>query len=390
MTVKVFISAGEASGDLHGSHLVRALINRDADTQVVCLGGPLLREAGAHVLVENRDLAVVGVSEVLGSAQTIYKAWKKIRSHILVSRPDVVVLIDFPDFNFLLGRLAKRLGTRVVYYIGPQIWAWRSGRAKSLTKFVDEMAVILPFEPGFYESYKIKVHYVGHPLLDAAEKAISREEASDRYRPENNARLVGLLPGSRHSEIHALLHLLLESASKLKNALPDIAFLLPVAPTMDARSISEEAARYNLPVRLVIGDTYGAIRACDLIIAASGTVTLEAAILGTPMIIVYRVSALSYLVGRRLIKLKHVGLPNLIAGREIVPELLQEQASSERIANEALTFLNYSGKLDLQRQELAMIRRALGSPGVADRVARLILRLSVAEPPATEHLRGSS
>jgi lipid-A-disaccharide synthase len=372
---KIFLSAGEASGDLHGSHLVRALMNREPEAHVACLGGRLLRQAGAELLVDNSELAVVGLSEVLGRLKVIYGAWCKIKRYLEREKPDTIVLIDYPDFNFFLARLASKLGIKVFYYISPQVWAWRSGRVRTLKRLADTMAVILPFEQAFYEQHGMGVHYVGHPLLDVLSDAPSHEEAKIRYRQGRTGPVVGLLPGSRHSEIASLLPPLLGAASILMRRIPNLSFLLPVASTLDAGLISGMAAERDVPVQVVSNDTHGVIRACDLVIAASGTVTMETAILGTPMIIIYKVSGISYHLGRSLIRVKHVGMPNVIAGRQIVPELLQDDATPERIAEEALTFLKNPDRLDRQRRELALLSDCLGEPGVADRVAQLVLEL---------------
>lgn len=372
--VNIFLSAGETSGDLHGSYLVRALQARQAGVRVTCLGGPLLHQAGARVLVDNRDLAVVGLFEVLNHAKVVYNAWQRIKAHILQDRPHLMILIDFPDFNMRLARLARRLGVRVFYYISPQVWAWRAGRVHALKRLVDQMAVILPFESDFYSRYGMKTHYVGHPLLDVLKEVPSTEASRSRYRPGHSGSVVGLLPGSRLGEIRSLLSTLLETAAVLSRQMPELSFLLPVAANLPAEEIAAQAAQWHLPLQIVRGDTHGAIRAADLLLTTSGTVTLEAAILGTPMIIVYRVSNLTYYAGRHLIKVQHVGLPNLIAGRSIVPELLQQEATAQRIAAAALRCLREPALLERQRRELAHIRRQLGEPGVAMRVAELALQ----------------
>lgn len=370
---RIFISAGEASGDLHGSLLVRALRDLAPGTRVTCLGGPALREAGAEVLVENRDLAVIGISEVVRHLRVIAAAWRKIEAHLRKDRPQLVVLIDFPDFNFLLARLAARLGIRIFYYISPQIWAWRKGRVRTVKRLVDEMAVILPFEADFYAQYGIHVHYVGHPLLDVMESAPTAEAAKERYWAPGSGPVVGILPGSRRGEIRLLLPLLVETASRLCERIPGLSFLVPVAPTLDPGPIREAFQARRLPVRIVMGDTYGAIRASDLLLTVSGTVTLEAAILGVPMIVVYRVSDLSYHVGRHLISARFAGLPNLIADRRIVPELIQHDANPERLTAEALDLLQNPERVEEQRRNLASIRARLGVPGVARRTAGLVL-----------------
>ncbi|MGA7879173.1 MAG: lipid-A-disaccharide synthase [Desulfoferrobacter sp.] len=374
-TTKIFLSAGEASGDLHGSYLVRAIKAKSPQASITCLGGPMLQRSGAELLLDNRDLAVVGLFEVFRHSKVIFHAWQKIKAHLTRQRPQVTVLIDFPDFNFLIARLARNLGSRVFYYITPQVWAWRSGRVHTLRRLVDDAAVILPFESKFYDQYGMKVDFVGHPLLDVLEE-VSGSKSAERgqYHRGNSEFLLGLLPGSRSSEIRSLLPVLLDAAQLIQKDLPDISFLLPLAPTLDRPRIEEQIAGYDLPVRVIQGDTYGVIRACDLILTASGTVTLESAILGTPMIIIYRVSNLTYYAGRHLIRVNFVGLPNLIAGRSIVPELLQKDARPETIAAEALDLLMNPERLGRQRRDLARIRSQLGTPGVADRVADLVLK----------------
>ena len=371
--VQIFISTGEASGDLHGAYLARAIRDLAPSVRITCMGGPGLEAAGAEVLADNRKVSVVGISEIFRPLKVILRAWNTVRAHLEQDRPDAVVLIDYPEFNIRLARVARRLGIKVFYYIGPQVWAWRGGRVRTLKRLVDEMAVILPFEPEFYERREMGVHFVGHPLLDVLHDAPSIETARERYRAPGP--VVALLPGSRQSEVQALLPILLDSAAILKENIPGISFLIPVADVLNPGPIEAEAARRGLPARIISGDTYGVLRGSDLAITASGTVTLETAILGTPMIVVYRVSALTYHSGRHLIRVKHVALPNLIAGREIVPELLQKNARPDVIATEAMSFLKNPEKLERQRSELAAIRQRLGSEGVAGRVAAMVLEM---------------
>lgn len=372
-TTRVFLSAGEASGDLHGAHLVQAIRARDPAVRITCLGGPRLRQAGAEVLVDNRQLSVVGLFEVVRHAKLIYHAYQKIKQHLIASRPQVVVLIDFPDFNFLLARIARQVGSRVFYYISPQIWAWRKGRIRQIKLLVDEMAVILPFEANFYASCGMRVSYVGHPLLDVIDSLPTNDRDGQRYRPEDGKFLLGLLPGSRPGEVRQLLPLLLDAAEMIRRQFASVTFIIPVAVSLDFKLVEIEAAKRDLPLQVVSGDTYAVLRACDLIITASGTVTLEAAILATPMIIIYQVSNFTYYAGRHLIRVKHVGLPNLIAGRCIAPELLQQDANAPAIAAQSVAFLNHPERLRQQRDELAGVRGRLGKPGVAQRVADLVL-----------------
>jgi lipid-A-disaccharide synthase len=375
-SVSIFISAGEASGDLHGAFLAQALLKQAPGIQIACLGGDRLRSTGVRTLVDNRQLAVVGVFEVARHLQAIHGAWRTITRFLEKQRPSLVVLIDFPDFNLLLARKARQLGCKIFYYISPQVWAWRTWRVRALRRLVDRMAVILPFESDFYAGHNMRVHFVGHPLPEMLANVASRIEARNRYQAENRFPVVGLLPGSRASEVRAHLPLLLETAAIVLKQFPAARFLLPVAPSLGAASLEQLVAPRNLPIDIVSGDTWGVIRACDLILTASGTVTLEAAILGTPMVIFYRVSCLSSYIGRCLIRAPFAGLPNLIAEREIAPELIQEKAHPALLADAALALLQHPQRLEQQRRDLAAVCTRLGDPGVADRVAHLVLDLA--------------
>jgi len=281
-------------------------------------------------------------------------------------------LIDFPDFNLFLGKFAKKIGAKVFYYISPQVWGWREGRTKKIGRLVDRMAVILPFEKDFYASYGIEVDYVGHPLVDIMADLPDKTQC-DRLYHDFRGPLVGLLPGSRRSEIKLLFDILMDAARIISRSLPEARFVIPVASSLDARDIESRAARWSLPVRVVANDTYGAIRASDLILTASGTVTLEAAILETPMIILYKVARLSRRIGELLIRLKLVGLPNVIAGKAIVPEFVEEEPTAPRVAERAIELLKNPDLLSAQRRELGRIHSQLGAPGISGRVARLAL-----------------
>lgn len=376
--MEIFISAGEASGDLHGAHLARAIRAVSPETGLSCLGGPRLRAEGVPVIVDNRSVSVTGVTEVAVHIRAIYRAWCTIRSHLLATRPAVVVLIDFPDFNFLLGRFAKKIGCRVFYYISPQLWAWREGRVRTVKRLVDRMAVILPFEKGFYASHGIDVDYVGHPLVDIMAGAPEKDTCLRLYH-DFTGPLVGLLPGSRRNEVERLFDILMNAAGTISRSFPDAKFMIPVAPSLDAAEIEKRAALWRLPVKVVPNDTYGVIRACDLIITTSGTVTMEAAILETPMIIVYKVSKLSRKIGKLLIRANFAGLPNLIAGREISPEFVDEEPTAPRVAERAIELLGNPVLLDAQRRELGRIHVGLGNPGISGRVARLVLETAEAK-----------
>ncbi|MFZ0942314.1 MAG: lipid-A-disaccharide synthase [Syntrophobacteraceae bacterium] len=370
--MEIFISAGEASGDLHGSHLARAIWSIAPQTRLSCLGGPHMQAAGVQTIVDNRRISVVGGTEIVAHIRDIYGAWRRIRSHLLATRPALVVLIDFPDFNLHLGKFAKKIGAKVFYYICPQLWAWREGRINKIRRIADRMAVILPFEKGFYASHGIDVDYVGHPLVDIMADLPDKTQC-DRLYHRFNGPLVGLLPGSRRSEINLVFDILMDAGRIISRSFPAARFLIPLASSLDARDMESRAARWSLPVQVVHNDTYSAIKACDLILTASGTVTLEAAILETPMIVVYKVSGLSRQIGLLLIRAKFAGLPNLIAGKAIVPEFVREEPTGPRLAECAIKLLMTPALLDEQRLELRNIRNQLGAPGISARAARIAL-----------------
>ncbi len=372
----IFISAGEASGDLHGSNLVRALNSAMPQARISCLGGPMLEKAGASVVVNNSDISVTGgIAEIFSHLRAIYASLRKIRSHFISDPPDLVVLIDFPDYNFLLARLAKKAGALIFYYISPQIWAWRESRVKTLKRLVDRMAVILPFEKSFYQSRCMNVDYVGHPLVDVLCGGPDPMDSGLKYREGIKGPLIGILPGSRRSEIKLLLDMLLDSAAIIKTEFPEAGFIIPAAPSLDAKAIELHALKRHVPVRIVSGDTYGVIAACDLLLTSSGTVTLEAAIIGTPMIITYRLSRISAEIGIRLLRdrKQFFGLPNVIAGRQVAPEFIHDDAKAELLAAQAILHLKNPDLLDSQRREFRKIREQLGEPGISERVARLVL-----------------
>ncbi len=375
--MEIFISAGEASGDLHGANLARAIRSIAPKTRLSCLGGPQLKAAGVRVVADNRKISVVGIFEVAAQMRSIYAAWVAIRSYLLAQRPSVVVLIDFPDFNLLLARLAKRIGARVFFYISPQVWAWRKRRAKEIGRLKDGMAVILPFEKDFYASFGIDVDYVGHPLADSMKKVPDKAFCDSVYHGFEGP-LVGLLPGSRPGEIDRFFDMLMEAASLVLKALPRVKFIMPVASSIEPRDLQARLARWSVPVRVVSDDTYRVLRACDLIVTKTGTVTLEAAILETPMVAFYKVSKLTGLIARSLATVEFTALPNLIAGRQIVPEFARLEPTGQLLGQCALGYLREPRLLESQRLELRRIGEQLGSGGISERVARLVLGVASA------------
>jgi lipid-A-disaccharide synthase len=370
---RIFLIAGEASGDLHGANLVIALKGKTQNIVFSGIGGQAMQDAGVEIVVDAATLSVVGITEVFSKLPCILSGMTAAKSFLRNSRPDLLILIDFPDFNLRIAAFAKKWGIPVLFYISPQIWAWRSGRVTKIGRLVDHVAVILPFEAPFYRKHKIPVTFVGHPLLDEfRDHPVDPQPAPLADDPP----VIGLLPGSREGEIFRHLPVMLQTARILSGRM-DMRFVLSIAPGAPQEAIQAICSPFQGLLRLEI-DRQGArsvFAKTHLVIAASGTVTLEAAIAGTPVIIIYKVSPLSYRLGKALIKVKHIGLVNLIAEREIVPELIQDQANPEMIAETVMKLVNTPSALDAIRLAYGDVRYRLGGPGASARVADIALNM---------------
>jgi lipid-A-disaccharide synthase len=288
-------------------------------------------------------------------------------------RPDLIILIDYPDFNLPLAKAASKRNIKVLYYISPQVWAWRQGRIGQIKKTVNKMAVILPFEIETYKRQGFAVNYVGHPLLDMIKLNYPKQESRKKFGLDEDKITIGILPGSRLSEVRKLLPELLQAAQILKNKMPDIQFVLPLADTLEEATLTEIISGFNVKINVISGHTYDVVSCVDLALVASGTATLETALLNVPMIIVYKISLLSYFIGRLFVRVKNIGLVNIIAGKTIVPELIQNDASGVRIAAEALSILKNGERKQEMIRELEAIRARLGEPGAAIRTAKMAL-----------------
>jgi lipid-A-disaccharide synthase len=370
---KIMIIAGEASGDIHGAHLVRAMRALDPHLDFFGVGGNALRQAGVHLMVDNSQIAVVGISEAFLKFKIILSALRIVKKGLNRLRPALLILIDFPDFNLHVATVAKKLGIPVMYYISPQVWAWRTGRVKKIKNVVDHMVVIFPFEVDFYKKSNVPVTFVGHPLLDSVTSETSRGKKKNL---KGDSLLIGLLPGSRNGEITRHLPTMVQAADILSEQLPGIRFAIPVASTVDTTLVEAivEGGTSSRPLILRDG-LRDVLDEAALVITASGTVTLEAAIAGTPMIIVYKVSPLSYWLGKRLIRVKHIGMANLVADGPIVPELIQHEASAENIASRALLMLRDEKGLAEIRCQLRRVGQSLGTSGASKRTAEVAIRL---------------
>lgn len=369
---KIMIVAGEASGDLHGSRVVEALTRLNPELHVYGVGSERLRRAGAEMIADSSELSVVGITEVFARMGNLLEAYWKVKKFIQRSGLSLLILIDFPDFNLLLARAANGVGVPILYYISPQVWAWRSGRVKTIARRVKKIAVIFSFEVSIYKNAGLDVEFVGHPLLDLL--GSNQQDLYIHEKMEGDP-LVALLPGSRPGEVQRLLPEMVQAAKILTAAKPGARFILPMAPTVKVQELEKFLPHDSVPISVVEGKTYEALMAADLAVVASGTATLETAILGKPMVIAYRVSPLSYWVGRAMVKVDWVGLVNIVAGRKVVPELLQGEARGERIAAEVLRILDDEPYRKEMLGGLAEVREKLGTPGAAERVARMALEM---------------
>lgn len=375
MDKSILMVSGEESGDLHGAALIRALKKLvKGGLNVAGMGGWRMKEEGL-VGLDSREVSVVGVVEVASRLPTILKSIRTLKRQLRSERFDAVVLIDFPDFNLRIAREARKLGIPVIYYISPQVWAWRKGRLKKIAGLVNKMLVVFPFEYYIYREAGVDVEYVGHPLADTVKCDLTREEARSLLGLGETDRVIALLPGSRTGEVKRLMGPMAGAAEIISGKLHGkTVFLIPAARSIDDGLLDGSVRKAKADMRIVRGRMYEALRASDAAVVASGTATLETALIGTPMVIAYRMAALSYGIARALVNLSHAGLPNIVAGREVVPELLQDEASPEGIAGKVLSMLE--GPL---REEMLsgydQIRKNLGRGGAAEKAARAVYDL---------------
>jgi lipid-A-disaccharide synthase len=372
----IMLSAGEASGDLHGGMLCRALRELAPGIRLTGMGGGHMAAAGMEVIVDPTGQAAVGTSEAVGRLPALYRAYRAMGQRLLTDRPGALVLIDFPEFNLRLARRARRAGVPVIYFIPPQLWAWRAGRIRQMARRVRRVLAVFPFEPPLYERAGVPVTFVGHPLLDVVPLDLTRDEARRRLGADPGHALIGLLPGSRPGEIERLLPPMLAAARRLAAADGRRRFVLGVAPTVSRAQVTAILRRDEAGtplVELVSERTYEVMAAADTLLIASGTATLEAALLGAPMVICYRVSRLTELLARALTRVRWIGLPNLVSGRAVVPELIQGEVTGARLAREAARLLEDPVAATAQRAAFKELRARLGEAGVGRRAARAVL-----------------
>jgi lipid-A-disaccharide synthase len=374
---RAMVVAGEASGDLHGANMIRAAKAIDPNLSFFGVGGTRMEQAGCDIVLSADELEVMGVVDVIGHLPALWQAFQQLKKLLCgQQRPDVLVLIDFQEFNLLLARQAKKVGVPVIFYVGPSVWAWRRGRVKKIARVVDRLAVIFPFEPAYYTDEDIEVEYVGHPLLDEAWVTKQQDDFLHTLGLDSARPVVGLFPGSRNSELKYNLSTILETAERVAEQIPGTQFLLPVAPSFELENMRRRLENCVLPILLVRESVYDVANACDAVLTVSGTVTLQIALVGTPMVILYKTAPLNYAIGKRFINLTHIGLPNIVAGREIVREFIQQQASVELLADEIVKILMDTEYQGVLRQGLAQVRQYMGDAGCSQRVAQMVSDLS--------------
>jgi lipid-A-disaccharide synthase len=368
--LEVLLVAGEASGDMHGADLVSALRARLPNARVRGIGGTRLRAAGMETLIDAHTIATMGLVEARDRLGALWRAYRTVRRIVREEKPNLVILIDFAEFNMALAGVAARAGVPVLYYISPQVWAWRRGRVRKIARRVSRLAVVFPFEVPLYAGSGVRVDFVGHPLLDRVRPTRDRAATFAAHGLDPAKRLVALLPGSRSKEMQLLLPAMAEAASRLA-ARGDCQCVLALADTLSERDIAVSMRGAALPMPVVSGETYDLVHASDAVIVASGTATLETALLERPMVIVYRTAPLTYALARRLVSVPFIGMPNLIAGRAVVPELLQGDVTAARIVAEVERFLDDPAHAAATTGALAEVRHALGEGGAAERAAAI-------------------
>lgn len=374
------IVTGEASGDMHGANLVRAAKLIDSDLIFFGVGGDQMAAAGCEIIIPGKTISVMGIIEVVGHFPIIWRTFQRLKAILHgAQRPDLLILIDFPDFNLRLAGVAKRLGIPVLYYVSPQVWAWRRGRVKNIAKVVDRLAAILPFEPPLYAGLDIDVEYVGNPLTDQVIVSEERESFLRRLSIDPTHRVIGLFPGSRANELRYNLPTLLSTARVVLKEHPQTRFLVPAAATLGVAQIKAavtQAGGDDLPLTIVAESVYNIANASDAVLAVSGTVTLQVALIGTPLLIIYRVAPLTYAIGKRLIKVSFFGLPNIIAGQEVARELVQDEADPQVLGGELNLILSDPEHASDLRRGLALVKEKIGPGGCSTRVAQMAIEMS--------------
>ncbi len=371
----IMIVAGEASGDLHGAGLVRAMQKKDTSLRFFGTGGKELAHAGVEILCDIDKITVMGLSEIFATLKDIVLTFRSLKRTLREKKPSLLILVDFGEFNLRLAKHAKKLNIPVFYYITPKVWVWRKGRVKKLAKYVDCAAVILPFEEPYLQQRGVHARYVGNPVLDSVEIKLNKKEFCQKYSLDDGKAIVGILPGSRKKEVFFLLPIFLESARRMqKKYSRELTFVLPLASTLTIDDLNKSGLdKYTseLDIHVVPDDRYELMAACDGVVAASGTVTLELAVLDVPMVVAYKFSPFSYYLGKMLIHIPFFSLVNIIAGKNVVTELLQDQVHAAAIELELARILFDEGVRTYMKKELLCVRDTIGGTGASRNAAKL-------------------
>jgi lipid-A-disaccharide synthase len=369
----IFFSAGESSGDQHAANLFLAIKKQSTNIRAIGMGGAKMRQAGIDIHYDSTHMGVIGVIEVLKHYAEIRRALKKMQQLMIEQRPDLLICVDYKEFNLKLAQFAKKQGIKVLFYVSPQVWAWRPKRVITYGKAIDMMAVIFPFETAYYEAENIPVRYVGHPSVDKVHPLRSKQDAIKLFQLDSNLPIIGLLPGSRANEIKRMLPVMLDAVKKIQAEYPKAQFLLPQADSI--RDALLLPYLINTPIQIIKDQPYDVIQCCDGVMTTSGTATLETALLNIPMVIVYRLLGLTYSLGRLLVNIDMIGLPNIIAGKKIVQELIQHEATGEKIGAEINHILNDKDYAETMRVELTGVKEKLGEGGGSENMAKLALEM---------------
>lgn len=371
----VMLVAGEASGDQHAANLFVELKKKRPEIHGIGMGGAKMRAAGIDIRYDSSAIAVIGVVEVIKHYAEIRRALTQMQRLLAEERPDLLICVDYKEFNFKLAAYAKKIGVKVLFYVSPQVWAWRPGRVVKYGKVIDMMAVIFPFETAYYEAHDIPVQYVGHPSVDKVHPEYAKAQDLERFglNPENP--VVGILPGSRSQEVKRLLPPMVQAAEIIVDRFPQAQFILAQADSISDDLIDSYVATLPFPVKVIKQQTYDVVQCCDAVMTTSGTATLEIALLTIPMVITYKLTALTYLLGRMLVRTPFIGLPNIIAGKSIVKELIQGQATGPAIAAEICKILQDKHYAKQIKQALSQVKQILGEGGGSRNMARLADRM---------------
>ena len=372
---RILISAGEASGDIHAAAVTAAIKKIDSSAEVFGMGGDALRNAGGEVLFDIKDHGVMGFVEVLKKLPDLFKLRDDFEKVMNERKPDCLITVDYPGFNMKLAKLAHDKGIPVVSYIAPSAWAWHKSRAKKVAKIVDKVACIFPFEYDVYKEAGAPVEFVGHPLVDIVKPRMTKEEAMAFAGKEEGKKLILLMPGSRLMEIEKMLPTLLEAAKLIKKQLPEVGFVMPRAGTIPVSLLEEKIKASGLEVKITEGNNYDLFSVADLALATSGTVTLEAALCGLGSVIVYKTNPVTYFIAKLVVNIPYIGLPNIVAAKSVLPELIQNDFTPAKVAQEALALLE-SERNAKMKEDLAYVKERLGKPGAVGRVAELVLKIA--------------